>query len=373
MHYILLILIFSSLLQAVIIDKDTLTTEISKSDSNIIKKKYKRALNEFLAGSFSKEITLFLQDESNINKILLYGPPGSGKTELAKALAKASEREFLYLSGNSVVTSWQGSGSQSIKNKFEEAYSLAVKKNTNVLLFIDEIDGFAKDRKANNSMDHTNALLALLEELDYIENDRRICVICATNKILILDDAFLSRMPYKLEIALPSEENRLAIFKYYLYAQPNIDNIFLKKLAYRTKDLSIRDIKSLIDIAKDGAYNSRKSKLLKPIDFDEPIKTIQKNRLLTEKKDYIQKQHTWIQQHAVGLAGLGLSVCTIYMSYFINLQAMIYRKEDILFRDKEVERQSFMGYVQTSISGLGLGLGFLGYFKPPDNNKNTKN
>ena len=320
-----------------------ITTTLISCDKDLFRSLY--------VGTIPSELRSFLEETGSCNSLLLYGEPGTGKTQLARSFAKASNREFLYISGGTIVNSYQGSGSKTIKDIFERAYNLILEEHKKVVICIDEIDGFAQQRKKDGSIEHANALLALLAELDVIRNDPRIYFFSTTNKYAQLDDAFLSRMQHKVEIKMPVESDRLALLSHYLYCQPFISQAILQKLSYKTKNISIRDIKTVIDLAQNNAFLERNSPLLIYKDFLDPLKTVKEEAQKTKKDtDSI----VWLKQNALPLAGLSFTLVSFGIGYMHTLESRKNRKEDLLSRKEEVGTSFYLTCTGLGLSVLGL-------------------
>ena len=316
------------------------TTTLTACNKDLFKSLY--------VGSIPTELRPFLEESGSCNSLLLYGEPGTGKTQLVRSLARATKREFLFMSGGTVINSYQGSGSKAIKDLFEKAYALILEENKKVIIFIDEIDGFAQQRKKDSSLEHANALLTLLCELDCIRGDHRIYFFTATNKYAQLDDALLSRMLNKVEIKMPTQQDRLALLSHYLYFQPLLSDAMIKTLSCKLKDLSARDIKTVIDLTQSTVYMQRNSSLLIYKDFLEHIKKVKSDARKTKKDtDSI----LWFKHNALPLVGLVFTAASFGIGYMHTLEARKNRKEDLLSHKTEF----LMGF-SLSILGLCVGL-----------------
>src|SRR5262249_33328606 len=139
--------------------------------------------------------------------VLLTGPPGTGKTMLARALAGESDCTFLSEAATAFVTRWQGSGPENIRELFERARRYAPS-----VLFIDEIDAIGRHRSGQVGAGHGEqmALNALLMEMDGFAraDDRPVVVIAATNLPELLDPALLRRFGRIVEVELPMRDER---------------------------------------------------------------------------------------------------------------------------------------------------------------------
>ena len=150
--------------------------------------------------------------------VLLVGPPGVGKTMIAKAVAHEADVPFFYQSGASFVQIYVGMGAKRVHELFQ-----AAKKNAPSIIFIDEIDAVGKSRDGNRNDEREATLNQLLTEMDGFEASSDIIVIAATNKIDVLDSALLraGRFDRRIFVDLPTKRERASIISKYL---SNISN-----------------------------------------------------------------------------------------------------------------------------------------------------
>ena len=154
--------------------------------------------------------------------VLLVGPPGVGKTMIAKAVAKEADVPFFYQSGASFVQIYVGMGAKRVHDLFT-----AAKKNAPAIIFIDEIDAVGKKRDGNRNDEREATLNQLLTEMDGFEESSDIIVIAATNKIDVLDGALLraGRFDRRIFVDLPTKRERASIISKYLANIPNETDI----------------------------------------------------------------------------------------------------------------------------------------------------
>lgn len=187
--------------------------------------------------------------------VLLYGPPGCGKTMLAKALAKESGSNFISIRMSTIMDKWFGES-----NKLVDALFSLANKLQPCIIFIDEIDSFLRER---SSTDHevTATLKAEFMTLwDGLVSSGRILVLGATNRPGDIDSAFLRRMPKRFSISLPNSEQREKILNKLLSdVEINFD---LKELIEITQGLSGSDLKEL---CRNAAVNSTREYIRKNI------------------------------------------------------------------------------------------------------------
>ncbi len=150
--------------------------------------------------------------------VLLVGPPGVGKTMIAKAVANAAEVPFYYQSGASFVQIYVGMGAKRVHELFA-----AAKKNAPSIIFIDEIDAVGKKRGGERNDEREGTLNQLLTEMDGFEGSSGIIVVAATNKIDVLDEALLraGRFDRRIFVELPTKREREAILSKYLVKIPH--------------------------------------------------------------------------------------------------------------------------------------------------------
>jgi transitional endoplasmic reticulum ATPase len=171
--------------------------------------------------------------------LLLAGPPGTGKTTVAKVLAAQARASFYAISGADVISKWVGESERNIRQLFERA-----RQNRPSIVFIDEIDAIAASRGEFQVHDsHVNQLLA---EIDGIAGQRGVFVIGATNRPDQLDPALLrgGRLSRTIVLGLPDEAARLAMLRLHTARMPTV-RVSLEQLARATDGLSPADLKAL--------------------------------------------------------------------------------------------------------------------------------
>jgi ATP-dependent metalloprotease FtsH len=216
-----------------------------------------------------KEVIDFLKNPSKYKRfkirlpkgILLVGPPGVGKTMIAKALANYIEIPFYYESGSSFAHIYVGSGSKKVREIFNQA-----KRNSPCIIFIDEIDAIGKSRGGNRNDERESTLNELLTQMDGFINSDGVVVIGATNKVEMLDDALLraGRFDKRVFVNLPTTKDREEIIAYHLMDIPN--NVDVSAVAKMTAGANSATISTLINEAGLDALK-REAKKLEINDF----------------------------------------------------------------------------------------------------------
>ena len=171
--------------------------------------------------------------------LLLAGPPGTGKTTIAKVLAAQARASFYPVSGADVMSKWVGESERNIRELFERA-----RANRPSIIFIDEIDAIAGRRGSIEV--HDSQINQLLSEIDGIAGQRGVFLIGATNRPDQLDPALLrgGRLSRTIVLGLPDEEGRLAVLRLNTARMPTVD-VRLDELARETDGMSPADLKAL--------------------------------------------------------------------------------------------------------------------------------
>ncbi|MEM5787387.1 MAG: AAA family ATPase, partial [Syntrophobacteraceae bacterium] len=186
-----------------------------------------------------------LFDQANVRPakgILISGPPGCGKTLLAKAIANESEVNFISVKGPSLLSMYVGESERGVRDVFRKA-----KQAAPCIVFFDEIDALLPARGSGGGGDSNvteRVLSQFLAELDGVEELKGVLVLGATNRKDMLDPAVLrpGRFDQHVEIPLPDEASRTEIFKVHLRGKPFVDEIDLKKFASKAQGLSGAEI-----------------------------------------------------------------------------------------------------------------------------------
>jgi len=188
--------------------------------------------------------------------VILVGPPGTGKTMLAKAVAGEAGVPFLYISGSDFVEMFVGVGASRVRDLFEDA-----KKNAPCIVFIDEIDAVARQRGTGMGGSHDEreqTLNQLLVEMDGFSSNEGIIVIAATNRVDILDPAILrpGRFDRKVAVGKPDVKGREEILGVHTKEKPLGDDVDLHRVAQTTSGFTGADLENLMN---ESAINAAKA------------------------------------------------------------------------------------------------------------------
>ncbi|MDQ7843507.1 MAG: ATP-dependent zinc metalloprotease FtsH [Armatimonadota bacterium] len=227
--------------------------------------------------------------------VLLVGPPGSGKTLLAKAVAGEAGVPFFSISGSEFVEMFVGVGASRVRDLFEQA-----KKSAPCLVFIDEIDAVGRQRGAGLGGGHDEreqTLNQLLVEMDGFDPNAGIIVIAATNRPDILDPALLrpGRFDRRVVVDNPDSKGRRAILEVHVRGKPLGDDVSLEVLAKHTPGFSGADLANLVNEAALLAARRNKKKITMA-EMDEAIERViagpqRRSRILSPREREIAAYH----------------------------------------------------------------------------------
>jgi len=205
--------------------------------------------------------------------VLLYWPPGSGKTLLARAVAGESNVPFFSASGSEFMEMLVGMWAAKVRDLFNKAKTAGT-----AIIFIDEIDAIGKKRWVGHTWWHQEqeqTLNQILTEMDWFERDANIVVIAATNREDTLDPALLRawRFDRKIMVSAPTYEERIEIFNYYFKWKTIYSDVDVDSLAKRTSGLVWADIENIVnEAALKVAKDSRKE--LMSVDFEYALEKV---------------------------------------------------------------------------------------------------
>lgn len=175
--------------------------------------------------------------------VLLSGPPGSGKTLLARALANQCEASFISIKGPELLSKWVGESEKGIREVFRRA-----KQAAPCIVFFDEIDAIAARRGIGVDGHAVDRVIAqLLTEMDGIEGRAGVIVVAATNRADLIDTALLrpGRFDLVVELEYPNESERYKIFEIHTHGRPVDPEVSLEELATLTKGRNGADIEAI--------------------------------------------------------------------------------------------------------------------------------
>ncbi len=261
-----------------------------------------------------KEIVDFLKNPRKYFKMgariprgaLLIGPPGCGKTMMARAIATEARVPFFSIVGSEFIELFVGVGASRTRSLFETA-----KKHAPAVVFIDELDAIGKVRMPGFGGGHEEreqTLNQILAEMDGFERDTGVIVVAATNKPEVLDPALLrpGRFDRRIVFDLPDVKEREAILKIHCQGKPLALNVNLKEIAERTPGFSGADLANLVNEA--AILSARQDK--KQVYQGEFLESIEKVLLGPERKSHLLsvKEKEISAFHEAGHALVGVSI-----------------------------------------------------------------
>lgn len=189
---------------------------------------------------------------NHISGILLFGPPGSGKTLLAKAVAKESGANVIELKGSDIFDMYVGEGEKNVKAIFSLARKLSP-----CVIFLDEVDAvFGSRRSDHSNPSHREVINQFMAEWDGIQSQNDgVLLMGATNRPFDLDDAIIRRMPRRILVDLASEADRREIIKIHLREETVDAAVDIETLVKQTNFYSGSDLRNLVISAALNAVN----------------------------------------------------------------------------------------------------------------------
>ena len=279
-----------------------------KSQAKLLGKETPKVTFEDVAGVDEakeelQEVIEFLKSPAKFNKlgakipkgVLLYGPPGSGKTLLARAVAGEAGVAFFSISGSDFVEMFVGVGASRVRDLFKQA-----KTNSPCIIFMDEIDAVGRHRGAGLGGGHDEreqTLNQLLVEMDGFDQNIGVILIAATNRPDVLDPALLrpGRFDRRIVVDRPDLLGREQILNVHAKGKPLDKDVDLKVLARRTPGFVGSDLANLVNEAALLASREGK-KTISMVDFEASIDRViagpeKKSRLMNEREKEIVAYH----------------------------------------------------------------------------------
>ena len=227
--------------------------------------------------------------------LLLVGPPGTGKTMLAKAVAGEANVPFFSMSGSEFVEMFVGMGASKVRDLFKQA-----KEKAPCIVFIDEIDAIGQKRSSGNvggNDEREQTLNQLLTEMDGFEGNNGVIILAATNRPEALDPALTrpGRFDRRVPVELPDLKGREAILKVHAKKIRIADNVDFLKVARMASGASGAELANIVNEAALRAVRSGR-KFATQSDLEESIEVViagyqKKNAILTDKEKRIVSYH----------------------------------------------------------------------------------
>ncbi|MEK7611996.1 MAG: ATP-dependent zinc metalloprotease FtsH [Patescibacteria group bacterium] len=245
---------------------------------------------------FLKNPKKFLEVGARIPRgVLMMGPPGSGKTLLARAIAGESEVPFFHISASEFVEMFVGVGAARTRDAFTTA-----KKAAPSILFIDEIDAIGRERGAGLGGGHDEreqTLNQILVEMDGFDRDTKVIVIAATNRPDVLDQALLrpGRFDRRIVIDLPDMKDREEILKIHARNKPMSEGVDFAKIATRTPGFSGADLANLLNEAAIATARNNRQTIAQQDIYDSIEKVMlgpaRKSRVISDRERKVTAYH----------------------------------------------------------------------------------
>ncbi|HEV2917098.1 MAG TPA: AAA family ATPase [Candidatus Babeliales bacterium] len=274
---------------------DVVIPEVKFSDI-IGAQEAKEELQDVVA--FLKKPETYLDIGARIPKgILLEGPPGNGKTLLAKALAGEAGVKFFAVDGGSFTHKFTGEGVAEVKSLFNKA-----RNNTPCIIFFDEIDGIGKRNPEPYNAENNKMIATLLTQIDGIGTDphRLVFIVAATNNRELIDEALIrsGRIDTTVVVKNPNTQDREKMLKFYTDKTKRKDiiiaNIDFNKLAIQSEGFSGADIENLVNKAKIFAVRNKR-RVPTQQNFDNALEQIKRSKEKLPVKlrpNYMQHSNT---------------------------------------------------------------------------------
>jgi len=213
--------------------------------------------------------------------VLFYGPSGTGKTLMAKAVSQESNAYFISINGPEIMSKFYGASEGRLREIFEDA-----EKNAPSIIFIDEIDSIAPKRSDTSGEVERRVVSQLLSLMDGLQSRGHIIVVGATNRINSLDEALRrpGRFDREIEFGVPTVKGRKEIFQIHTRGMPLEEDVTLNRYSEITHGFAGADIMA---VCREAALFSLR-RILPKINLDEPIPIDIIQELRISDKDFVQ-------------------------------------------------------------------------------------
>ncbi len=228
--------------------------------------------------------------------ILLYGPPGCGKTLIAKAIANEISAHFIAVNGPEILNKYVGQSEANLRKIFDEA-----KRLSPTIIYFDEFDSISSKRDAEGNPLMATVVNQLLTLMDGIDESKQICAIASTNRIDMIDEAVRrpGRFDYVIEITKPSVEGCKSIFRIHTAKMP-VDPLFDKdrfaekhltgstgaEIAFVASEAAYNSIRRTVDItkvfSKESTFEVSEEHIITEGDFIKAVQTLKESRKRAE-------------------------------------------------------------------------------------------
>ncbi|CAH1269027.1 SPG7 [Branchiostoma lanceolatum] len=337
---------------------------------------------------------------------LLLGPPGCGKTLLAKAVATEAQVPFLAMAGSEFVEMIGGLGAARVRSLFKEA-----RKKHPCIIYIDEIDAIGRKRSQGNfdgrSGEEEQTLNQLLVEMDGMGTEQGVIVLASTNRADVLDDALLrpGRLDRHILIDLPTLAERKEIFEHHLKALTlkRSTSTFSRRLAELTPGMSGADVANICNEAALHAAREN-NKVVETQDFEHAVErviggTAKKSKVLNQEERKVVAYHEsghalvgWLLEHTDALLKVTIvprTSAALGFAQYLPKEQYLYSQEELFDRmcmalggraaeaiifnrvttgaSDDLKKVTKMAYAQIKQFGMNPNVGYLS-FPEEDNN-----